>query len=128
MVKNITPTVRLRLWLETEDAMLIGVGRAALLAQIEACGSLNRAAKAMGMSYRAAWGRLKATEERLGYPVVSKASGRKGFELTEEGRRLAEAFRAWHAEVEAYALQCGGKFFSWPLHPYQDTEHDDSHE
>ncbi|GAB6036791.1 hypothetical protein JCM15519_13500 [Fundidesulfovibrio butyratiphilus] len=126
-MKTITPTVRLRLWLETEDGMLLGVGRAALLAHIETCGSLNRAAKAMGMSYRAAWGRLKATEEQLGTPVVAKAAGRKGFELTEEGRRLASAFRAWHAEVEAYALECGGKYFPWTILPYQDKGNDDSH-
>lgn len=126
-MKTITPTLRLHLWLETEEGMLIGIGRAAMLARIETCGSLNQAAKAMGMSYRAAWGRLKATEEQLGCPLVVKAAGRKGFELTEEGRRLAMAFRAWHAEVEAFALECGGKYFPWNLLPYQEKGNGDAH-
>jgi len=95
------PVLRVHLWLETDGRMLFGLGRIQLLEQVERLGSLNQAAKALGMSYRAAWGRIKSTEEALGEPLLAKASGRKGYELTPLGRDLLRDFALWHQEVEA---------------------------
>ncbi len=44
---------------------------------MEACGSLNAAAKKLGMSYRAAWGRVRASEQRLGISLIEKGSMKK---------------------------------------------------
>jgi len=43
------------------------------------------------MSYRAAWGRLKASEDRLGYKLVQHIQGRK-MQLTPRGHALLERF------------------------------------
>jgi molybdate transport system regulatory protein len=59
------------------------------------------------MSYRAAWGKIKKTEEVLGVRLIEKKGGnRSGYRLTEEGRLLASAFQQWFQEVETYALKC----------------------
>jgi len=115
---TVNPTLRLHLWLEAPGGMLLGLGRAELLLRIQETGSLNRAAKAMGMSYRAAWGRLKASEAMTGEPLVEKSIGQRGFVLTPLGEKLAQAFKRWHADVEAYALKRAGAVFPWPVKPF----------
>ena len=116
----VNPTLRLHLWLETPSGMLLGLGRAELLLRIRETGSLNQAAKAMGMSYRAAWGRLKASEAIAGEALVEKARGSRGFVLTPLGERLALAFQEWHAEVEAFALKKAAEAFPWPVKPFDE--------
>jgi len=118
---RVNPTLRLHLWLETPEGMLLGLGRAELLLRIQESGSLNQAAKAMGMSYRAAWGRLKASEAMAGEPLVEKSPGLRGFVLTPLGEKLAQAFKLWHADVEAYALKRAGETFPWPVKPFEET-------
>lgn len=117
----VKPTLRLHLWLETPGGMLLGLGRAELLLRIQETGSLNKAAKAMSMSYRAAWGRLKASEAIAGEPLVETARGHRGFVLTPLGEKLAQAFGKWHADVEQYALARAGEVFPWPVKPFEET-------
>jgi len=118
--ENFCPRVRLNLWLETEDGMLFGLGRAQLLEQIEKQGSLNKAAKALGMSYRAAWGRLKNTEEVLGDSLVLKTRGRKGCSLTPLGERVLEDYRQWVQEVENFAVMTARKSSPWNIASYEE--------
>ena len=117
---KINPTLQLRLWLETPMGTLMGLGRAELLSGIHDSGSLNKAAKAMGMSYRWAWGRLKECEATVGEPLVTKVSGLKGFVLTPLGEELVKAFKLWNADVEAYALQRARELFPWPVKPIEE--------
>jgi len=112
------PVLRVHLWLETDGRMLFGLGRIQLLEQVERLGSLNQAAKALGMSYRAAWGRIKSTEQALGEPLLAKASGRKGYELTPLAVTLLRDFALWHQEVEAYALKRAKERLPWNVQPY----------
>ncbi len=114
------PRVRLNLWLETEEGMLFGLGRAQLLEQIEKQGSLNKAAKELGMSYRAAWGRLKNTEEVLGDSLVLKTRGRKGCSLTPLGERVLEDYRQWVQEVENFAVMTARKSFPWKITSFEE--------
>lgn len=100
-----TAVVRLHLWMERGGETLFGLGRLQLLERIDSCGSIRGAAEQLGMSYRAAWGKLKASEETLGLALVEKLGGNKsGCRLTPDGQRLAEAFRQWFAEVERHAV------------------------
>jgi len=124
-VADVQPTMRLHVWLETSEGMLLGLGRAELLLRIRESGSLNQAAKAMGMSYRAAWGRLKASEAMAGEALVEKTRGQRGFVLTELGERLALEFKAWHADVENYALKRARATFPWPVKSFGDSEGED---
>ncbi|MDO9083699.1 MAG: LysR family transcriptional regulator [Humidesulfovibrio sp.] len=109
------PVLRVHLWLESGDGMLFGLGRAQLLEMVARLGSLNQAAKALGMSYRAAWGRIKRTEEALGEPLLVKASGRKGYELTPLATELVRDFAAWHHEVEDFALRRARARLPWDI-------------
>ena len=69
--------MHLHLWLETEKGLLFGPGHAELLECIERLGSLRKAADDLGMSYRAAWGKIKRTEEALGFKLIDKAGSYK---------------------------------------------------
>ncbi len=112
------PTLRVHLWLESGGGMVFGLGRVQLLELVERLGSLNQAAKALGMSYRAAWGRIKRTEEALGEPLLAKASGRKGYELTPLAEMLLKEFAQWHQEVEAFALERAKIRLPWDVRPF----------
>lgn len=111
------PCLRLHLWLENEQGTLIGLGRAMLLAKIREHGSLRQAAEKLGISYRAAWGKIRQTQECLGEELVRKEG--KGYVLTKSGELLADRFLQWHDEVERYALTLASGHFPWPVrsHP-----------
>lgn len=49
-----------------------------LLDAVNRLGSLNAAAKELGMSYRAAWGKIKATEKALGIKLLEVTTGGRG--------------------------------------------------
>lgn len=111
-VREETAVVRLHLWMERGGETLFGLGRLQLLERIDVCGSIKGAADQLGMSYRAAWGKLKASEEALGVALVEKVGGNKsGCRLTPEGQRLAGAFREWFAAVERHAIAQANEFF-----------------
>lgn len=109
------PTLRVHLWFEEEVGMLFGLGRVQLLQAVARLGSLNKAAAELGMSYRAAWGRIKRTEEALGRAVVQKIRGRKGYILTPLGEELVRDFLAWHGEVERFALERARALLPWDI-------------
>ncbi|OPY84535.1 MAG: chromosome replication initiation inhibitor protein [Syntrophus sp. PtaU1.Bin208] len=93
--------IRHKVWLENEGRVLFGEGRYELLKTVAECKSLNAAAKKLNMSYRAAWGRLKASEERLGIPLVVIESQKQGMHLTEQATALLEAFDQLEAEISS---------------------------
>lgn len=103
------PIVRLHLWLETEEGVFFGLGRLQLLEHIESCGSLKAAAISLGMSYRAAWGKIKRTERVLGFSLIEKAGNRTGYRLTEAGILLKDSYRRWLDDVERMALERGSQ-------------------
>ena len=67
---------RSKVWLERRGRPVFGDGKAELLEQVERTGSLSAAAKAMGMSYRSLWGRLRGMERGLGVRLVARRTGR----------------------------------------------------
>jgi molybdate transport system regulatory protein len=115
------PTIRIHLWLETSEGIFFGAGRALLLVKIEELGSLKKAAEELGMSYRAAWGKIRATEEVLGVKLIAQnGSKRDGHRLTENGRLLKEKFLLWFKEVEQEALKKAREIFTWPVKGYEE--------
>jgi molybdate transport system regulatory protein len=121
MSTMITTTMRTHLWFETPKGMFFGMGRVLLLQKVKELGSLNKAAKELGMSYRAAWGKIKATEEVLGKPLLVKVAGRKGFVLSDMADTLVNNFCAWQQEVETYALQRAQEKFSWKINEFSNA-------
>ena len=115
-------TIRLRLWLQGEEGIFFGTGRVLLLDLIEEHGSLKEAAQILGMSYRAAWGKLKATEKTLGAKLVEIGGAkRKGCRLTSKGRAVRDMFKDWFAAVENDAIQRAKDIFPWDVVGYLES-------
>lgn len=122
-MEALRPVVRLHLWLESPSGMCLGTGRILLLANVERLGSLSKAADAMGMSYRAAWGKIRQSETALGVKLLeSRGTRRDGVRLTREGRELAASFRRWFSEVEAEALDRADSIFPWKNSPFSEKD------
>ena len=67
------------LWIEQDGERFFGPGRAELLEQIAETGSINMAARKMGMSYKKAWEMINALNTQSGRPIVlPKTGGEKG--------------------------------------------------
>jgi molybdate transport system regulatory protein len=114
------PTMRLHLWFETPEGVLFGLGRLQLLRQVESCGSLKAAAEKLGMSYRGAWGKIKATEELMGEKLIERASCRRsGYRLTPFGSDMARSFDQWYQEVERFALSKSQEFLPFSLNKFE---------
>ncbi len=95
--------IRSKIWIENENGEIVfGLGRFKILKAVHRLGSLQAAAKELKMSYRAVWGKLKATEERLGMPLLIRSKGgasRGGSQLMPEAKVLLEQFEALHKEI-----------------------------
>ncbi len=87
--------IRTKVWLEDEKGNVVfGYGRKRILELIDEKGSLSEAAKALKMSYRAVWGKVHATEARLGEKLVITKVGSKsgGSKLTPKAKELVRAY------------------------------------
>jgi len=67
--------LKIRVWLERDGRFIMSEGRAKLLREIKDGGSLAKAAKDMGMSYRHAWGVLQKISQSAGGEVVHSTRG-----------------------------------------------------
>lgn len=113
------PTIRLHLWLETPQGVYFGLGRALLLDRIDRYGSLQKAADDLGMSYRAAWGKIKKTEEILGMKLITPGPCKRGgYRLTEQGREVMVKFAIWFETVEQEALKAAQKTLPWKVQDF----------
>ena len=65
-----------------------------ILRQIGTCGSISQAARAVGVSYKAAWQAVDTLTNLAGTPLVARAvggAGGGGAQLTEAGHQLLAA-------------------------------------
>lgn len=88
-------TVKHRIWIEVDNNILLGTGRADLLKGIQSTGSLSQAAIQMQMSYKKAWRLLDAMNKAGTSPVVETTVGGKdggGATLTSYGIALIESY------------------------------------
>lgn len=82
-------------WLTMGDKNLGGHGRVGLLRAVAEHGSITAAAKAIGMSYKAAWDAIDHMNTLAGEPLVERTTGGRGggsTRLTPHGERLVERF------------------------------------
>jgi len=89
--------IKSKLWIESEGKPVFGRGRRFLLEAIDKHGSINQAAKEINISYRKAWGYIKAMEERLGFKLIERQTGGKnggGATLTEEAKKFLRKYEA----------------------------------
>ncbi|MDE2201947.1 MAG: TOBE domain-containing protein [Burkholderiaceae bacterium] len=89
------------IWLRAGDNNWGGRGRIALLAAIGQTGSITAGAKAVGLSYKAAWDAIDTMNNLAGEPLVVRTAGGKGgggSVLTPRAQRLIDGFRVLEAE------------------------------
>ena len=110
------------LWLTAGGENFGGHGRVALLESIAACGSITRAARALGMSYKAAWDAVDSMNRLAGEPLVERLVGGRGgggTRLTARGERLVTNFRLLEREhrrfLERLGRQAAGIADDWLL-------------
>ena len=83
------------IWLSVGGESFGGKARIELLRAIVEKGSITHAAKAVGMSYKAAWDAIDAMNTLAGAPLVARSAGGKGggsTQLTARGLKLVERF------------------------------------
>jgi molybdate transport system regulatory protein len=82
-------------WMKVGSENLGGHGRVGLLRAIAEKGSITQAAKAIGMSYKAAWDAVDTMNNLAGEPLVERTTGGRGggsTQLTARGRQLIDRF------------------------------------
>ncbi|MGD9717423.1 MAG: TOBE domain-containing protein [Sulfuricurvum sp.] len=85
-----------RFWLTKEGQSFLGAGRIELLETIDKTGSIHAAAKAMKMSYKAAWERINGMNLLADQPLIERTTGGKGgggTKLTPYAHELIATFR-----------------------------------
>lgn len=113
--------IRSKVWVEDRSGKVVfGLGRLKIIEAISRLGSIQAAAKELKMSYRAVWGRIKATEERLNRPILIRniggASG-GGSQLTPFAKQLVEQFYQLHSRIITESDRQFGK----SLEPYLNS-------
>lgn len=87
--------IKSRIWIETNDKVLLGEGRVRLLKAIDETGSLSKAAKTLKISYKKAWSLIDSVNKSAKSPVTITSIGGKGgggAKLTPYGKSLIIAF------------------------------------
>lgn len=94
-----------RFWLNVEGKGFLGGGRIELLEQVAATGSISAAARAMGMSYKAAWDAIDAMNNLADQPLLIRQVGGRhggGSRLTEYGQWVIRQYRAAEHEHQRF--------------------------
>jgi len=94
-----------RLWIEGPADRFLGIGRLELLERIQATGSISKAAKEMGMSYKKAWDLVSSMNAQARRPLVGAHAGGAhggGATLTEAGAAAVAEFRAMQARFARF--------------------------
>ena len=98
-------SIRPRIRIVREDGTIVlGPGKADLLAAIGESGSIRAAAESLGMSYMRAWTLVRTMNAAFRSPLVEKVRGgneKGGARLTPRGDRVLAAYR----EMEARAAE-----------------------
>jgi molybdate transport system regulatory protein len=88
--------LRVRCWIDIDGERFFGPGRAELLQLIIETGSISKAAKSMGMSYKKAWAMVEGLNAQAKEPyVIAHKGGQKGggTEVTARGRAMLSAYQ-----------------------------------
>lgn len=97
--------VRGRIWLDGKEGTFLGYGRVTLMERIIEHGSITKAAKSMGMSYRHAWRLIDSMNRQAPHPFVTTSTGGKnggGSVVTEHGRKAIRLFRELNREFREF--------------------------
>lgn len=96
------------LWMEGNGTRFFGPGPVELLQLIETTGSINQAAKKMGMSYKKAWEIVNRLNEIVDSPMVITATGGEkggGSALSEEAKQLIAYYQSLRERFRKFMEQ-----------------------
>jgi molybdate transport system regulatory protein len=89
------------LWFNRAENKFLGGDRIALLEKIDELGSITKAAKAVGISYKTAWDTVNLINNLAEKPLVDRLAGGKGgggTSLTAEGKKVIAQFNTIQEE------------------------------
>ena len=95
-------TCRPRIRIKAGKDIAFGPGKVDLLEAIEHTGSISAGARELKLSYRRAWDLVDAMNHCFKNPLVTRVKGGKGgggAQLTAEGRRLLDLYRAMETKA-----------------------------
>jgi molybdate transport system regulatory protein len=84
-----------KLWVQSDQGIFLGEGRVELLKAIHEHGSISKASKAIGISYRKAWKLVQSMNENGSCPIVNQSAGGNkggGTTLSEKGKEIIELY------------------------------------
>lgn len=87
--------IKSKIWIEADNGILLSEGRVQLLKKIDEMGSLNKASKALNISYQKAWRLIDEVSKTSKQPLIeTKIGGSKGggTSLTPYGKSLVDIF------------------------------------
>ena len=102
--------LKTKVWFSRDGRVVFGEGLARLIEAIDKLGSLSKAAKSSGISYRHAWGDIKNAEERLGFSLLERQTGGSkggGSKIMPNARKLVEGY--WH--IKRNTIRASDKLF-----------------
>ncbi len=97
------------------DEKAFGPGIASLLRNVEATGSLQKAAQNMNMAYSKAWRILKESEKAWGFPLTDRETGGRdggGSTLTPQAQAILETYDNFMSEAREDLDRLFGRHFS----------------
>ena len=100
-----------RIYLDTDEGVLLAGQRVHLLEAIARHGSIQKASKELGQSYKTAWDAVNSMNNLCDQPLVLREVGGRrggGSQLTEHGRNMIKLFRAVEAEYQRALDKLGG--------------------
>lgn len=87
--------IKSRIWIEGSKGIFLGYGKIALLEKINKTGSINSAAKELGISYKKAWKLIESMNLQSSNPLIKTETGGKGgggTVVTKTGLKAIKAF------------------------------------
>ena len=100
------------LWIEGNGTRFFGPGPVELLQRIEETGSINQAAKKMGMSYKKAWEIVNRLNNMANNPLVITATGGEkggGSSISDEAKQLIALHQSLRERFRKFLEQETGK-------------------
>lgn len=101
-----------RVSIEAEAGLAFSDTRIRLLEAIDRLGSINQAAKAVPLSYKAAWDAIDTMNNLAPEALVMRVAGGRqggGTALTDYGRRMVALYRALEIETQAALERVGAR-------------------
>ncbi|GGX48867.1 TOBE domain-containing protein [Saccharospirillum salsuginis] len=97
-------------FLLTDSEQAFAASQIELLRAVDECGSISRAAKQVGISYKTAWDRIDAMNNLASQPMVTRSAGGAkggGTALTDFGRDIVRGFQALREEHRHFIERLG---------------------